>query len=91
MSNRLKTPRTVLIAAASLAFLTVGCSSDPAYQVITGDANSVSYSWNADDTTLEEISKLAKSHCAQYGQGATLESDEASGDDNNQHTTIFNC
>ncbi len=85
--------RTVkLMAVGAAAMFVVACgSSEPAYQMITGDANSVSYTWDANEMSLDEITAMATEHCAQYTKAPTLESDTPSGEDNDQHTTIFKC
>ena len=75
----------------ALMLLASACSSAPQTEMITGDAQRVSYSWSEQRSDIREIAAMAMKHCAKFGATATLSADSASGEKGQTHTSIFGC
>ena len=80
------------VACLVAAMLVVaGCSFGPSPEMITGDAQRVSYSWSEKSAEISDITEMAMKHCAKFGATASLSADSASGEKGQTHTSIFGC
>ncbi len=79
------------VCGVALVLLASACSFGPRPEMITGDAQRVSYSWSEKSAEISDITEMAMKHCAKFGATASLSADSASGEKGQSHTSIFGC
>jgi hypothetical protein len=80
-----------LAALASTATLSLAGCGAAQPEIVTATEDRVSYSWDTDESSLEEVTELAKVHCRQSGRSASLLSNSAASRSGSFFTTIYDC
>lgn len=80
-----------LAALASTATLALAGCGAAQPEIVTATEGRVSYSWDTEESSLEEVTELAQAHCRQFNRNASLFSNTAASRSGSFFTTIYDC